>query len=195
MSAIPRTGCSAVKHVSIARPATSDEENLPGCSGSSCLAIAQDLPVMSDTVPAGLRVRAAGWFPADGDAARLGVGKSTSIARAARRLLDSGRPHGPEPRGVPRPCRGLGADLPCPDDLGALGLAFAAARHCVSIFVAWCVWVDKVAPFGTKVAPFVTKNVPKGHNQPCRAVARERPAGLCGALAVDGSPQTQDWEQ
>lgn len=41
MSAIPRTGCSAVKHVSIVRPAASEEENLPGCSGSSGFGIAR----------------------------------------------------------------------------------------------------------------------------------------------------------
>ena len=43
MSAIPRTGCSAVKHVSTARPAISDEDNLPGCSGSSGLDITRRL--------------------------------------------------------------------------------------------------------------------------------------------------------
>ena len=53
---------------------------------------------MSGTVPAGLRVRAVGWYPVDGAVARLGVGEGASIARAARRLSVGGRPCGPEPQ-------------------------------------------------------------------------------------------------
>src|ERR1700723_2857886 len=45
MSAIPRTGCSAVKHVSIAKPATSEDENLPGCSGSNGFDITEGLEI------------------------------------------------------------------------------------------------------------------------------------------------------
>ncbi len=47
MSVISRTGCSAVKHLSIARPATSEEEYLPGCSGSNGMGIAQNRSAVS----------------------------------------------------------------------------------------------------------------------------------------------------
>ena len=41
ISAMPRTGCSGVKHLSIGSPATSEEENLPGFSRSRGFDIAQ----------------------------------------------------------------------------------------------------------------------------------------------------------
>lgn len=58
---------------------------------------------VSGTVPAELGVGTPGWYPADGEVDRLGVRESALIARATRRLLDGGRPCGPEPRGVRRP--------------------------------------------------------------------------------------------
>ena len=58
---------------------------------------------MSGAVPAGLGVGTPGWYPADGEVAKLGVGEGAPIAQAARRLLDGGRPCGPEPRSTRRP--------------------------------------------------------------------------------------------
>jgi hypothetical protein len=45
---------------------------------------------MSATVPAGLGIGTRGWYPADGEVARLGVGESALIARATRRLSFGG---------------------------------------------------------------------------------------------------------
>ncbi len=57
MSAIPCTGWSGVQHLSTERPATSEGENLLGCSGSSGLDIAWTaLRGWSGRMPAGLRV-------------------------------------------------------------------------------------------------------------------------------------------
>lgn len=66
-----------MKQASIARPATSEEENLPGCSGSSGLDLTRGRSAMSATMPGGLWVRAQSQAPTSREPAGLSVREST----------------------------------------------------------------------------------------------------------------------